>query len=91
MTTLWLILALILGLLAYGAWRISRGPGGLKRLGVALALAVGLPYAAWHIAFPSVTHRYRLTLTADDNGRTVNGFGRDRGQLLDTTADSDNG
>ena len=47
----------------------------MKRLAIILAVLIGLPYVAIQILYPTVTHRYRLTLVADDNGKTVTGSG----------------
>lgn len=51
-----------------------RGSSGMKR--VAIVLTVGLcGCIAWFLAFPSVTLRYRLTLEAQVDDRTVVGSG----------------
>ncbi len=71
-----LILALILIAyfgIGYAVWRVTRGRGGPTRLAVLLAVMVGIPYALFQAAYPTVTHRYRLTLVADDNGKAVTG------------------
>lgn len=59
--------------LGYAVWRGTRGRGGLTRLAILLTMMVGLPYALFQVAYPTVTHRYRLTLVADDNGKIVTG------------------
>lgn len=40
-----------------------------------LALLIGGAFAAWKIAYPSVTVRYRLTLEAEVDGKPVSGSG----------------
>jgi hypothetical protein len=47
----------------------------MKKLAIILAALVGLPFLAFQILYPTVTHRYRLTLVADDNGKPVTGSG----------------
>lgn len=47
----------------------------MKKIVIALLTIVGLSYVTWTTLYPTVTHRYRLTLVADDNGKTVTGSG----------------
>ena len=47
----------------------------MKKLAIILAAVIVVPYLIFQFLYPSVTHRYRLTLVADDNGKTVTGSG----------------
>ncbi|MEQ1718867.1 MAG: hypothetical protein ABL907_23265 [Hyphomicrobium sp.] len=71
-----LILAIILIAyfgIGYAVWRVARGRAAFTRLAILLAVMVGPPYTLFQTAYPTVTHRYRLTLVADDNGKPVTG------------------
>ncbi len=45
----------------------------MKQIAIATAIVVGVIYLITQALYPSVTHRYRLTLVADDNGKPVIG------------------
>lgn len=59
--------------IGYALLRATRSIGGFSRLAIFLAVMVGIPYALFQVAYPTVTHRYRLTLVAEDNGKVVTG------------------
>lgn len=46
----------------------------MKKLGIVVLVLLGI-YGCWQIIRPSVTVRYRLTLTIDDNGKQTSGSG----------------
>lgn len=65
------VIVLIIGVLAvlfafgYAVRRLSRGPGGMKRLALFFALLIAAVAGLWTWAYPSATWRYRLTLEVE--------------------------
>jgi hypothetical protein len=65
------VIILIVGVLAvlfafgYTVRRLSRGPGGMKRLALFFALLIVAVAGLWTWAYPSATWRYRLTLEVE--------------------------
>lgn len=66
--TLLLIFAAALGTLvalSYGAWKISRGEGGMKKLAIASLTLVGLGYGMWTVFYPTTRMHAKITIDVE--------------------------